>query len=97
MKDHIEGPAAFVRFDLVDIREMDGERLLASVNAGDNVLALLTRVGEQREAVRQILERIAARRPGERDEALAELFYYLGITENGRRSEAGGYEDAGSE
>src|SRR5580704_17139446 len=24
MKDRIEGPAAFVRFDLVDIREMDG-------------------------------------------------------------------------
>jgi Domain of unknown function (DUF4351) len=79
MKDRIEGPAAFVRFDLVDIREMDGERLLASANAGDNVLALLTRVDEQREAVRRILERIAARRPGERDETLAELFIISGL------------------
>jgi hypothetical protein len=74
MKDHVEGPGTFVRFDLVDIREMDGERLLASANFGDNVLALLTRLGEQREAVRRILEQIAARRPGEREEALAELF-----------------------
>ncbi len=79
MKDHVEGPAAFVRFDLVDIREMDGERLLASANFGDNVLALLTRLGEQREAVRRILEQIAARRPGEREEALAELFIIAGL------------------
>ncbi len=79
MKDHIEGPAAFVRFDLVDIREMDGERLLASANAGDNVLALLTRLGEKHEAVHRILERIAARRPGEREEALAELFIIAGL------------------
>ena len=79
MKDRIEGPAAFVRFDLVDIREMDGEQLLASANVGDNVLALLTRLGEQRESVRRILERIAASRPGERDRALAELFIIAGL------------------
>ncbi len=79
MKNHIEGPGTFVRFDLVDIREMDGERLLASANFGDNVLALLTRLGEQREAVRRILEQIAARRPGEREEALAELFIIAGL------------------
>jgi Domain of unknown function (DUF4351) len=79
MKDRIEGPTAFVRFDLVDIREMDGERLLASAHVGDNVLALLTRLGGQREAVRRILERIAARRPGEREVALAELFIIVGL------------------
>jgi DNA-binding FrmR family transcriptional regulator len=68
-----------VRFRLVDIRDLDGEQLLASTNIGDNVLAVLTRLGEQREAVRRILERIAAGRRGERDGGLAELFIIAGL------------------
>ena len=73
MKDRVEGPDVSVRFYLVDIRDLDGERLLASSNMGDNVLAVLTRLGEQPKAVRRILERIAAGQPEERDQALAEL------------------------
>jgi hypothetical protein len=73
MKDRIEGPNLFVRFHLVDIRDLDGEKLLASADIGDNVLAILTRLSEQPKAVRRILERIAAGRPEERDTALAEL------------------------
>jgi hypothetical protein len=70
---------------------MDGERLLASANAGDNVLAVLTRLGEQHESVRRILERIAGMRPGERDGALAELFIIAGLRrmEDEARLEAG--------
>jgi predicted transposase YdaD len=79
MKDCIEGPDAFVRFHLVDIRDLDGERLLASTNVGDNILAVLTRLGEQPKVVRRILERIAAERPGDRDEALTELFIFAGL------------------
>jgi hypothetical protein len=79
MKDRIEGPGVSVRFHLTDIRDLDGERLLASANLGDNVLAVLTRLGEQRQAVRRILERIAAGRRGERDGALAELFIIAGL------------------
>ncbi len=73
MKDRVEGPDVSVRFHLVDIRDLDGERLLASANMGDNVLAILTRLGEQRKAARRILERIAAGQRQERDRALAEL------------------------
>jgi hypothetical protein len=73
MKDRIEGPDVSVRFHLVDIRDLDGEKLLASGNMGDNVLAVLTRLGEQPKAVRRILKRIAAGRSGERNQALAEL------------------------
>jgi len=79
MKDRVEGPDVSVRFHLVDIRDLDGERLLTSANTGDNVLALLTRLGEQRETVRRILERIAAGRRGERAGALAELFIIAGL------------------
>jgi hypothetical protein len=73
MKDRIEGPDVSVRFHLVDIRDLDGERLLASADIGDNVLAVLTRLSEQPKAVRRILERIGAAQPEERDTALAEL------------------------
>jgi len=73
MKDHVEGPDVLVRFHLVDIRDLDGEELLASANVGDNVLAVLTRLSEQPNAVRRILDRIAAGQPEERDEAFAEL------------------------
>jgi predicted transposase YdaD len=73
MDDRIEGPDVSVRFHLLDIRELDGEQLLGSANMGDNVLAVLTSLGEQPRAVHRILERIAAGPPGERDQALAEL------------------------
>jgi hypothetical protein len=73
MKDRVEGPDVSVRFHMVDIRDLDGERLLASGNLGDNVLAVLTRLSEQPKVVRRILERIAAGQPEERDQALAEL------------------------
>jgi hypothetical protein len=79
MKDRVESPNVSVRFYLVDIRELDGERLLASGNPGDSVLAVLTRLGERLEGVRRILERIAAGPRGERDEALAELFIVAGL------------------
>jgi predicted transposase YdaD len=79
MKDSIEGPGVSVRFHLVDIRELDGEQLFASANSGDNILAVLTRLGEQPDAVRRILKRIAAGQPGERDGTLAELFIIAGL------------------
>jgi DNA-binding FrmR family transcriptional regulator len=79
MKDRVEGSDVLVRFHLVDIRDLDGERLLASTNLGDNVLAVLTSLSERPRVVRRILERIAAGRPVERDQALAELFIVAGL------------------
>jgi hypothetical protein len=79
MSDRIEGPGVSVQFHFVDIRDLDGEELLASTHVGDNVLAVLTRLGEQPRAVRRILARIAAGRSGDRDGALAELFIIAGL------------------
>jgi hypothetical protein len=73
MKDRVEGPDVSVRFHLVDMRDLDGEELLASAHVGDNVLAILTRLSEQPKVVRRILERIMSRSPEERDRAVAEL------------------------
>jgi hypothetical protein len=38
MKNEIAGPGWAFRFHLVDIRDLDGELLLASDNPGDNVM-----------------------------------------------------------
>jgi hypothetical protein len=79
MRDRVESPDVFVRFNLVDIRDLDGERLLASGNMGDGVLAILIRIGRQSEGVRPILKRIADGPAGDRNEALAELFIIAGL------------------
>jgi hypothetical protein len=79
MRDRFEGPGVSVRFLLVDIRDLDGEQLLASANMGDNVLAILTRIGGRMAGARRALERIAAGPAGQRDDALAELFIIAGL------------------
>jgi len=79
MKDRVQGPDVSVRFHLMDIRDLDGEQLLASACPGDNVLAVLTRLGENKRGLRRILERIAAGPPRARDLALEELFIIAGL------------------
>jgi hypothetical protein len=79
MKDGIKGPDLSYRFHMVDIRDLDGEALLASRNLGDNVIAILTAIGSQPGTVRRILELIAKGPAAERDEALAEFLILAGL------------------
>jgi hypothetical protein len=81
MKSEIIGPGWAYRFNLVDIRDLDGDLLLASENMGDNVIAVLTRLGSERHAVRRILDRIGAGTADDRDQALAELFIIAELRE----------------
>jgi hypothetical protein len=73
MPGEIEGPDYYLRFHIVDIRDLDGERLLASPLVGDNVSAILTRLGEQAGVVRRVVEKIANGPLEQRGEALTEL------------------------
>jgi rhodanese-related sulfurtransferase len=70
-----------LRFDcrIVDIRELDGERLLESERIGDNIIAVLARVRDEREAVKRILSRIAEADPGVRSSALAGFLLLAGL------------------
>ena len=61
------------------MRELDGERLLASPVVDDNIVSLLTRLKDVRGAVRQLLSRIGALDPGERQDAFARLFILAGL------------------
>ena len=79
MSNEITGPGGVFSFHLVDIRDLDGERLLASGNSGDNIAAILTRLGGDPDVVGRILSRIG-RSPGEeRETALAELVIVAGL------------------
>ncbi len=60
-------------YRLVDVREIDGEKLLASRDLKDNVIAILGRLDNPREAIRRILGRIARSKPGQRVAPMQEI------------------------
>lgn len=72
-------PGFEYRYRLVDIRNLDGEALLASPNINDNILAILARLSDSREALRQIVSRIATLKEAERQNALAQLTVLAGL------------------
>ena len=83
MKGRVSGPRLSFECRIMDIREIDSEPLLASDSLEDNVFGILARVGNQREAVRRVLRRIAAAWPSERSTALADLMVLAGLRKLG--------------
>jgi hypothetical protein len=79
MKTSLSGPGLSFECRMTDIREIDAEPLLESASLEDNVIAVLARLGNERDAVRRILARIAAARSTERGTALAELMTLAGL------------------
>ena len=59
MDDTLLGPDLQFRYRLVDVRDLDGERLRESQEMGDNVIAILTRLRDQREALNEILSKLS--------------------------------------
>src|SRR5260370_30333568 len=59
MDNELRGPDVWFRYRAIDIRELDGDRLLESEEVGDNVIAILARLRDDKDAVRRIVERIA--------------------------------------
>jgi predicted transposase YdaD len=79
MGTELSAPHLFFRYEAVDIRDFDGDKLLESAQPGDNVIAVLARLRDRQEAVRTILERIAGLEPAERDTALKQLITLAGL------------------
>jgi hypothetical protein len=79
MVDRVAGPHFHFAYDMVDIRELDGEKLIESPALGDNVLAILTRLGKQPEALRAIVRRVAGSKTGEQQKAHAQLLALSGL------------------
>ncbi len=56
MANELRGDDVWFRYRLIDIRGLDGERLLESEEVGDNVIAILARLRDHKDAVRRIVE-----------------------------------------
>jgi hypothetical protein len=65
MPSEITWPDGSHRYQLIDMRDVDGEPLLASPEPSDNVIAILARLKDSYAAVRRILEKLS-RLPGEK-------------------------------
>jgi len=79
MRHALGGGSVSIRYRLMDIREFDAEPLLASGRLEDNVIAVLMRLGDERQAVRRILRSIAESEPASREAALSELLILAGL------------------
>lgn len=75
MRPVFETPTMRYEFQLLDMRDFDGEPLLASDDWGDNLLALLTSVEQERVLLR--VEQQIRRLKGEEQETAAGLFVVL--------------------
>jgi len=97
MKTELRGPALSYSYRLVDIKDLDGERLLASPRVGDNIVAILTRLPDVRGSIQRILERIAGLSPEQREGALRRLVLLAGLRSLGKVDRRGDQSDANSQ
>lgn len=79
MPAELKGPKFSCKFDIVDIRQLDEEVLLASPFDADNILAILTRHKDRIETIRRILTRIATLEGGTRHTAFKKLMILAGL------------------
>ncbi len=79
METRLTGPGFEFHYELVDIRDLDGEWLLASEQVGDNVLAILGRLRDRRSAVHEIVVRIAGLEQSPRESAVSQLIILAGL------------------
>jgi predicted transposase YdaD len=79
MESELRGSGVLFQYRLIDIRTLDGDRLLESEDVGDNVIAILAQLRDHKEAVHKIVERIAGLAMAERETALAQLMILAGL------------------
>lgn len=70
----IEEKSLSFRYEVIDIRDIDCRHLMASPVLEENILAILCRMDNQMEMIREILYRISALSDKARADALAKLF-----------------------
>lgn len=94
MASRLEGPGISFSYELIDMRDLDGDVLLASEQVGDNVLAILTRLRDQRAAVREVVQRISLLEDTQRGNCAAPVADSGGAAGTGRGGGKGDREDA---
>jgi len=79
MESQLRGPNVWFRYRAIDIRELDGDRLIESEEVGDNVIAILAGLRDHRDAVRKIVGKIASLAAAGREAALSQLLILAGL------------------
>src|SRR5216684_8380374 len=79
MRGHFKSPSMRFRFRVVDLRELNGERFLESEAVSDQILALLMRLKNRREAIRRIVATIATLDARAREDTLGQLMVLCGL------------------
>lgn len=79
MDSELAGPDLSFRYELMDIREVDGVPLLESRDVSDNVIAILTRLDDEKTAIRRILGSITRMEPAKREHSLRQLLIVAGL------------------
>ena len=79
MVSELRGPDLMFRYRAIDARSMDGDALLESEDIGDNVIAILAGLRDQRLAIQKILTRVTELAVAERKLALEQLLILAGL------------------
>ena len=79
MESEIRDTDMLYRHRMIDIRDLDGDRLLESEETGDNVIAILARLRDHKAAVRKIVGKIAELPGAEREAAFGQLMILAGL------------------
>jgi hypothetical protein len=79
MRGRFKSPTLSFRFGVVDLRQLNGERFLESDAVGDQILSVLMRLKNPREAVRRILTTITSLDARSREDALGQLMVLCGL------------------
>ena len=79
MPDRLEGHAFFFSYELVDIRTIDGTPLLASSQTSDNVFAVLANLQNQRQTLKEIVDKVGEADVEQREFYLQALLTLAGL------------------
>jgi Domain of unknown function (DUF4351) len=87
MDSELRGPDVLFRYRMIDIRDLDGDRLLESEETGDNIIAVWAHLRDHEAAIRKIVGRIADLPAAEREVALSQLVILAGLRRLGKTLE----------
>src|SRR5262249_34288755 len=79
MPDKLRAKRFNFEYELIDIRTLDGDQLLASPHIGDNLFAILARLRDHKDAVRKMVAKFAGLPTGARDAAMHQLWTLAGL------------------
>jgi predicted transposase YdaD len=79
MPHQLQGPGFAAEYTLIDARTLDGNELLASPEVGDNLIAILAQVRDQRDAIHRIVAKVSGLPSGARKEALIQPYTLSGL------------------